>query len=330
MPTTPPTAFVCGKRLLRDLGVTSLDPASPSGQQFPIQPGDLDDIAGIMTATIQELSDIGPTEARNRDTGAWLNAPTQVSLTCTQGSKVISGLTPFPNNADGTPWMLGCTIRIVGDGFDNEINDQTHLSRPFLGGTGATTATVYGDCVQLDETIGQILPLVQIPPQWPLIAANTREQFMQIAGYPLVTDSNGAPYGWPGWWFTQKAIGRPVAWFVDSYYDSTKTFLPRRLRVGPMPDQFYSLAYRVGLNPIRIDTTDLDNSGHTDPGTVIPIPSTWVELIFIPMCRKRVSGLAQFRNSASLKEIDRAYAQAVKGMQSAGFGQGSVEQGTYV
>lgn len=321
MPAIPATATICGKRLLRDLGIVSLDPASPSPQEFPIQPGDLDDIVGCMTATIQELSDLGPTEARNRDTGAWLNAPTQVTLSCTQGSSVISGLTTF--NA----WMLGCTIRIVGDGYDNEINDQAHLSRPFLGGTGATTATVYGDCVQLDETIGQILPLVQIPPQWPLIAANTREMFMQISGYPLVTDSSGAPYGWPGWWFTQKAIGRPVAWFVDSYYDSTKTFLPRRLRVGPMPDQFYSLAFRVGINPIRFDVTDVADP---DPGTVIPIPSTWVESIFIPMCRKRVSGLAQFRNSASMKEIDRAYAQAVKTMQSAAFGQGSVDQGTYI
>lgn len=318
-----PTASTVGKRLLRDLGITSLDPATPSGQQFPIQPGDLDDIAGIMTATIQELSDIGPTEARNRDTGSYLNAPTQVNLSCTQGSSVFSGFSP-------AAWMLGCTIRVVGDGYDMEINDATHFNRPFLGGTGATTGTVYGDCVQLDETIGQILPLVQIPPQWPLIAANTREQFMQISGYPLVTDSNGAPYGWPGWWFTQKAIGRPVAWFVDSYYDSTKTYLPRRLRVGPMPDQAYSLAYRVGLNPIRIDVTDIDGAAHADPGVAIPVPSTWVELIFIPMCRKRVSGLAQFRNAASLKEIDRAYAQAVKGMQSAGFGQGNVEQCTYI
>lgn len=323
MPATPPTCQVVGKRLLRDLGVVSLDASTPAGQQFPIQPGDLDDIAGVMTATIQELSDVGPTEARNRDTGAWLNAPTTVTVAVTQGSNVIA-ITGFQ------AWMLGCTINIQGDNYNNEINDQTHLSRPYLGGTGTTTGTVYGDCVQLDETIGQILDPVQIPPQWPLIAAGDRAQFMQIAGYPLVTDANGAPYGWPGWWFTQKAIGRPVAWFVDSYYDSTKTYLPRRLRVGPMPDQIYSLAFRVGLNPIRIDTSDIDGAAHADPGTVIPVPSTWVESIFIPMCRKRVSGLAQFRNAASLKEIDRAYAQAVKTMQSAGFGQHSVECGTYI
>lgn len=321
MAGTPATASVVGKRLLRDLGIVSLDPTTPAGQQFPIQPGDLDDIAGVMTAAVQELADLGPTEARNRDTGSYLNAPTQVTLNCNAGTNVVSGITPW------SAWMLGCTINIVGDGYNNEINDQTHLSRPFLGSTGATTGVVYADCVQLDDTIGEILPLVQIPPQWPLIAAQDRGQFMQISGYPLVTDPNGAPYGWPGWWFTQKAIGRPVAWFVDSYYDSTKTYLPRRLRVGPMPDEAYSLSYRVALNPIRFDTTDIADP---DPNTVIPVPSTWVESIFIPMCRKRVSGLAQFRNSASLKEIDRAYAQAVKTMQSAGFGQGSVVQGTYV
>lgn len=319
-----PTCQVVAKRLLRDLGVTSLDPATPALQNFPLQPGDLDDIAGIMTATIQELAAVGPVEARNRDVGAWLNPPAQVTLTCTEGSATISGLTTWAT------WMLGCTINIVGDGYNNELNSQTTLSRPFAGGTGATTATVYADCVQLDDTIGMVLPPVMIPPQWPLISCDTREGFMSVAGYPLVTDSNGAPYGWPGWWFTQKAIGRPVAWFLDSYYDSTKTYLPRRLRVGPMPNTGMSLAYRVALNPIRIETTDIDGAAHADPGVVIPVPSTWVETIYIPMCRKRVSGLAQFRNAASVAEIDRAYRQAVRTMQGAGFGQGSVQQGIYI
>lgn len=330
MPGAVPTANVLAKRLARLLGIVSFDPATPTLQQFPIQPGDLDDIAGVMTAALQETVSLAPTEIRNRDIGDWLNAPTKVSLNCTQGSTVISGLTPYPNNARGVPWMLGCTINIVGDGYNNEINTQTSLSRPFLGGTGATTATVYGDCVQLDDSIGEILPPIQIPPQWPLIAANTREQFMQISGYPLVTDSNGAPYGWPGWWFTQKAIGRPVAWFLDSYYDSASTYLPRRLRVGPMPDEFYSLAYRAGINPIRIDTTDIDNVGHTDPGTVIPIPNTWVESLYYPICVKLMTGLPQFRNAALLPEVQRRYAQAVKNMQSDGFGQCNVTQGTYV
>lgn len=277
-----------------------------------------------MTAAFQEMVACAPNEIRNKDVGAWLNAPTSVTVNCTQGSATISGLSPY------STWMLGCTIVIVGDGYDNEINSQTTLSRPFAGATGATTATVYGDCVQLDDTIGIVLPPVQLPPQWPLIAASTREEFMQISGYPLVTDANGAPYGWPGWWFTQKAIGRPVAWFLDSYYDSTKTYLPRRLRVGPMPSEAFSLGYRVGINPIRIETTDLDNMGHTDPGTVLPIPDAWVESLYYPICVKLMSGLPQFRNAAMLTEIDRRYRQALRGMQTMGFGQGSVQQGLYI
>lgn len=97
-----------------------------------------------------------------------------------------------------------------------------------------------------------------------------------------------------------------------------------------MPDEFYSLAYRAGINPIRIDTTDIDNVGHTDPGTVIPIPNTWVESLYYPICVKLMTGLPQFRNAALLPEVQRRYAQAVKNMQSDGFGQCNVTQGTYV
>lgn len=318
-----PTANVIAKRLARTLGIVSFDSASPAGQQFPIQPGDLDDIAAVMTSAFQEMVAYAPTEIRNRDSGAWLNAPTPVTATVTQGSKTVT-LTPF------SAWMLGCTIVLTGDGYDNEINTQTELSRPYAGATGSTTGTVYADCVQLDDTVNQVLPLVQIPPQWPLIAADTREEFMQISGYPLVTDASGGAFGWPYWWFTQKAIGRPVAWFLDSYYDSTSTYLPRRLRVGPMPSEACSLSFRVGINPIRILTTDIDNSGHTDPGTVLPIPDAWVESLYYPICVKLMSGLPQFRNAAMLQEVDRRYRQAVKNMQSMGFGQGNTQQGVYI
>ncbi len=319
-----PTAQDIAKRLLRLLGITSLDASSPGGQQFPIQPGDLDDVAGVMTAAFQEMVSYAPIEIRNKDLGAWLNAPAQVTVNVTQGSSVISGLSPW------STWMLGCTAVLVGDGYDNEINTQTSLARPFAGATGATTGVVYADCVQLDDTIGKILPPVIVAPQLPLIACDTREEFMRVAGYPLVTDSNGAPYGWPGWWFVQKAIGRPVAWFLDSYYDAAATYLPRRLRLGPMPSTACSLAYRAALNPVRILTTDLDNMSHTDPGTVLPMVDTWVESLYYPICVKLMSGLPQFRNAALLPEVDRRYRQAVKNMQGAGFGQGSVEQGVYV
>lgn len=311
-----PTAFELSSRLLRTIGVTARDGSGT----FPIQTGDLDDVAGVMTAAIQEMVASGPVEIRNRDTGAWLNAPTAVTLTCTQGSATISGLTTY------AAWMLGCTINIVGDGYNNELNSSTTLARPYSGPTGATTATIYADCVQLDDTVNIVLPIVQIRPQWPLIAANTREQFMQISGYPLVTDASGGGYGFPYWSFTQKAIGRPVAWFLDSFYDSTKSYLPRRLRLGPMPGEAFPLAFRVGLNPIRISTTDIT----TETNVPLPIPDAWVESLYYPICVKLMSGLPQFRNSAMLQEVDRRYRQAIRGMQTMGFGQGNVEQGTYI
>lgn len=318
-----PTANVIAKRGARTLGIISFDPATPALQQYPINLWDLDDLAACMTAALQEMVAYGPQEIRNRDSGGWLNAPTQVSVACVQGSSAVTITT-------WAAWMLGCTIVITGDNYDNEINTQTSLARPYSGATGTATATVYADCIQLDDTINMVLPPVQVPPQWPLIAATTREEFMQISGYPLVTDSSGSPYGFPYWWFTQKAIGRPVAWFLDSYYDATSTFLPRRLRVGPMPNEAMPLAFRAGLNPLRILTTDIDNMGHTDPGVALPIPDSWVESLYYPIFVKKLSGLPQFRNANMQPEVDRSYRQAVKNMQTMGFGMGAVQQGSYI
>lgn len=310
-----PTAYELATRLLRILGSTARDGTGA----FPIQSGDLDDIAGVMTAALQELVACGPQELRNRDSGAYLNPPTAVTVNCVNGSKtvVINGF---------ATWMLGCTIQIAGQ-YQNEINSATELSQPYVGTTGTMGATVWSDCVQLGEEICQVLPLVQIPPSYPLVACDTREGFAYISGYPLVTDAGGGPVSTPLWSYFQKAAGLPIAWFLDSYYDATKTFLPRRLRLGPMPGQAFSLAFRVGLNPIRITVTDISTP---DPGTPIPIPDTWVESLYYPICVKRMSALPQFRNATMMPEVDRQYRQAIRGMQTMGFGQGTVQQGIYI
>lgn len=303
-----PTCQPVGKDLLRLLGVVSLDTATPANQPNPIETGDLEDVATAMTGAMQELFDLGPSEMREQPGAAYLHAPTAVTLTVTQGSTTISALTTY--NA----WMLGCTIRIAGDGQDNEISSSTKLARPYAGASGtAVGATVYADCVQFDETVGRIMAPVTLPNQLPLVPANTRDEFIRLSGYPLVTGANGAPY--PFFWFTQKTIARPFVWFVEGYYDPSLDYLPHRLRFAPMPDQAYSVGFRAAINPIRITPADIDGVAHADPGTKLPIPNGWVESIYLPMCRQRMTGLPKFKNDGARNEIARAYARAVQILQ---------------
>lgn len=301
-----PTALDCAMRLLRDFGVTSLDPATPANQAYPIEDGDLDDIAGTMTEALQLIWDMGPSEMKEQPGSCYLHAPTQVTLTATQGSTVISGISGFQS------WMLGCTIRINGDDQDNQLENQTTIGVAYAGTSGSGIgATVYGDCVQLDETVQNVIAPLCLPNQLPLIPADTYGDFIRIGGWPLVTGPDGSTVGYPFFWFVRKIIARPITWFVQGYYDPTLDYLPRRIRFNPMPDQAYSASYVKGLVPIRISVSDID----PDPGTKIPIPNQWHERVFLPICRQILSGKPKFKNSGCMPEINRAYRMAIQALE---------------
>lgn len=312
-------------RLLRLFGVTSLNPSSPASQEFPIESTDLDDVLGEMNASMQEVFMLGPSEIREQNLSAYLHAPTSVTLNATQGGTTIASLTTY------AAWMLGCTIRITGDDQDNELTNSTTLARPYMGSTASgIPATVYADAVQLDATVGRVIAPVSLPNRVPLFPATTREEFMRASGYPLVTDATGRAYGYPFFWFVQKAVGIPLAWFLEGAYDATLSYLPRRIRLGPMPTQAYPLAYRAAINPPRFISTDVDTGDHTtDPNTPIPLPDSFVESIFIPICRQRLSGVPQFKNVEQKQEIARAYQQALRLLQGEK-GQSSLKSACYV
>lgn len=328
MPASPVTARVLAIRLLRYLGVTSLDPTTPANQAFPIEPTDLDDVIGVMNSALQEYFELSPSEVREANLGAYLNAPTNATLSVTQGSSVITSFTGYAS------WMLGCTIRLFGDTQDNEVTSQTLLARPFMGATsGSVAATVFGDAVQLDATVGKVFDPVSVPNQSPLLPATSRMEFCHMAGYPLVTGPWGGSYGgsyYPFFWWVQKPISRPLTWFLESAYTSNLAYVPRRIRVAPMPNAAYSLSYRAGLNALRLQATDVDTGDHTtDPMTLLPISDTDVESILMRICAKGMTMLPTFKNAGAVQGIEDAYKRAVSTMQNIR-GQGSVERGNYV
>lgn len=297
------SATVLGKRLLRLFGVTSLNPASPANQPFPIEPTDLDDIVGVINSSLQDIFDTGPLEDREKNLGGSLHGPTAITLTATNGSSVISGLTTY------AAWMLGCTIRISGDSQDNELTSATQLVRPYQGTTGSVIpATIYGDCIQLDDTVSKVLSPVSLPNQIPLISCTDRFQFMRQSGYPLVVTSTGSAYGYPFFWFVQKIISRPLFWYLEGAYTAGLSYVPRRIRVGPMPDQPYAIGYKAAMTATSIAATDIDPGDHTtDPGVLFPLPDSQVESILYPICCQKLTGLAQFKNDGTKAEIARAY-----------------------
>lgn len=244
-------------RLARYVGVTSLLPQPYGSELEDVTYGLIADIANAFSAALQRIASDGPMEGREVPAGAFLNGPTQVTITATNGSKVISALTPWSS------WMEGCTIRIFGDGQDNELLGQTQLVRPFMGSTGTLIqCTVYGDCLTQDNTVGKIVNPMYLGNRWILIPATNREMFLQLSLFPQVTFTTGLPagIGVPNWGFPlffQKTVGIPRTWFVDAAYDQSLGFTKRRIRFAPLPDQPYPVAYTVGVNPPRITVDDI-------------------------------------------------------------------------
>lgn len=233
-------------RMLRYIGVTQFTPQNPGSELESLGPGDLEDVANAMSGALQEMAGIGPAEAKEAPGYGILNAPANLTLTCTSASTAISGVTTW------LPWMQGCTVRISGDSQDNEFLSQTKLARAYLGPTGGQSGTVYGDCITLDDTIGKIIPPLWLPNQLQLFPATNRQDYMRSGMYSMVSYSFGSPIGWPYYLYYQKPIGPPLTWFIDAAYDASLGYTQRRIRFCPMPPQQYSVAYTAGINPPRV------------------------------------------------------------------------------
>lgn len=305
-----PTMNQVAKVLLRDRGVISFDPASPATQSTVIQTGDTDDIATIMTMTFQEIADEENSEPKTQPGSAVLFAPTQVTLDVTQGSTTIANLTTFAS------WMPGCTIRISSDTQDNELRSSTKLARPYIGSTSTgISATVYCDAITLDETIGQVIGPMMLRDNYIVEEMTDRRSFIVNGGYPVQNyDGYGPAYwGLPFYAIAQKPDGvRPLVFFLDGNYDPTLDYIPRRIRLSPMPNCLQSLAWTSVINPLRVTAADIDNVGHTDPGVKIPMPNGWVESLFLPIARQIGTGFPRFNNESLRPEIFRQYGVALK------------------
>ncbi len=302
-----PTKLEVGKRLLRDLGVMSLQPTVPGGQIVPIERGDVEDVAMVMSAGLQELWKHAPSDIKQKTGSLYLHAPVSVTLTATEGSTTVSAFTTWAS------WMEGCTIRIDGDDQDNEIESATSLGRHYIGTSGsAKSATVYADCAVLDETVQQVMePLFVAGPSgyWPLTMTNSHEQFARLANFPMVADGLGRAVSFSSafYLFTRKATAnRPVVWIQDGQYDSAIAYVKRRVRFAPMPDQKNVVGCLFLMNPPRVIPDDLVE-GNTD---LLPIVDGAVESIYLPLCRQMLTGLSTFKSEGAKPEIARAYKAA--------------------
>ena len=315
-----PTMQAVARKILRDWGIMSLDPLTPTNQTNPIRAIDLEDVALVITTAFQEIADEGNSENRNQPGGVLLRAPATVTLTCTDGSTAISALTTYSS------YMLGCTIRINGDTQDNELLSPTLLALPFVGTGGSSiTATVFHDAITLDSTVAKVIPPMRLSDGCFVNEATDRYDFItrgiytipQVGVMPAYTLH---PYSTLGGKPTATA---PSVYFTDGYYDSTQDYIVKRIRLSPMPTVRQSLSWSASINPLRCETSSIDTATtHVDPGVKIPCADGWIESIFLPVARQIATSFPQFKNDDIKQEISRQYFKALQRLKDSNLSSG--------
>lgn len=297
------TVQAIAKLMLRRIGVTSLDPDAnqQDANKRGIVTGDLEECALAITAALQEIYSDGPANLRERQVGAVLRVPTSVTFTATQYSTTISGFSGFAS------WMRGCTVRLSGDLYDNEIISATELMRPYMGSTGSNTATVYADAIQLPDNQECVMEPVETP-NWPILTpCATKEEFSRFVSYttsaPSLADTGSSYIG-----FQNKIAGDPRAWIAEARFMPGVQSIPIFLRFNPMPSAAIPVRYRTKIKPVTITAEDIGNTT-TEPDLAIPVD--WHESVLVPIALQRFTAHPALANNAvAIKEIGRQYGAA--------------------
>lgn len=258
-----------------------------------VRAGDIRRGLAAINAALQHIYEKGPTEFKQDRRSVKLYAPTPVILTIA-GNGIITMTT---GKAD---WMVGCSIQISGDPYQNEIlgfsgNDVSTLrAHPGSPGTGIS-ATVYCDAVLLENDVKSVLEPVELPPNRRLTPAQSRADFDHFS-YQSNSSSTPATS-------VTKGVGSPIIYWVEPYYSLVQSYLPIYIRVNPMPNQLYSLIFRAEHKPENVDES-IYGANDQDPGyEFTSVPADQVERILLPIARYHFMAHPNFKNREARQSI---------------------------
>lgn len=260
-------AAAFSNRLIRDLKVTNLAELTADGRQ---------EIQDAINASIQQMHDLSPDHSKTGVVSIVLDAPIVINLGVTKGSNDITGYV-FP--AD----YFYRTIRITGDGIDNQIFRETALTHAYGGETGTVSAIVYCDAVTLPE------------------------QYAEVVSDPYILENDGRGYGGrlvncrTNAWIRgmQKNISRPCSyWMEPNARNQNPPTGPVVMRLGSYPDRMYRLQADMILTPVRVNFSDLLTSHAT-----LPIRAEHVEAYLLPIAREKLTESSLWADKETISRV---------------------------
>lgn len=212
------------------------------------------DIAEAANAALAQTYNALPTYFKEITEGFTLEAPQAITLSVTNGSAQLS-------SSVFTDAQIGRSVVLDGDPAWNQVVSTDRLLNAYLGPTGITNGTLYGDAIY-----------------------STRYPFDRVIGNPTFANPNLGFFAGrqiqraneAGWPYAQQ-VGLPLVWWPVMLGNSQGNEPLLVLKFSPAPNQQYTIDIRMAYWSKRLTPTD-----YTD-NTVIPVPDQFLESVLIPL-----------------------------------------------
>ncbi len=236
---------------------------APHGDFTRLSMSEQTDLARAANAALMRLYNALPNYFKEQTQGFVLPGPQAISgVGVTRFGRLVTGITFSPE-------QFGQTVNLDGDQGWNQIIGENELLNPYMGQTGTTQGTIYGNAIHsttypLDRIIGN--PQLANQSQSPLFAPN------------LV--NRNTPGTWA--WLFGQAVGIPQTWWPQVFGNSQGKKPIMVLRFAPAPLTDLAVNVKIGFWPKRLTLADYDNA------TVLCVPDQFIETSLIPMCLQQL------------------------------------------
>lgn len=268
-------------------------------------PRQLQWIADILNGTLQDIYAAAQILYRG-PLGGQLSAPASISVAVTNGSQTFT---------TGGAVVDGSTIVIDGDATFNQVHNEAGtklLLYPYQGATGTQSATIYGDSILLDSSVGKVIGNVYLGDIRRLTkAVNRADLFNIIRQFPdygrLFRATSMKP-----------TIGVPSKYFVEAVLitgGATGQASQLRLRVNPLPQQVYPIRYDAKFHPPRLTVADLGTDSVPSTKTMV-VPEDQHESLLLPLFLLKWAASPWFKNEEMKKSIAESAAPALARLET--------------
>ena len=221
---------------------------------------------------VQEFFDLAPDRYKRTTFTSLLAAPSELSDVVVTHGEVTVGSGTF------TTEQRGATVIITGDASHNEVVDTDAVLRPYLGTTGTTTATIYGDAVPFtDFSIERVVTDARVSNQ------SLQRRLARVnpeADHLQVWSGN-----WRSWWDAlARSSGHPEYYRIDYVGGSIQTTndAVMVIRVAPMPTEELVFEIEADFLPIAYAITCINTPKR------LPVPRERAATHLLPLIEARL------------------------------------------